>query len=234
MFDLKVKYPEFYRFYGRRIAKKLSHQSKRHIETYFDNHSFDEEIVNCFNKKKFINTDQVYKKTILEIGFGNGEFLVNNSERNKDILYIGCEVYLNGFSNVLNYIYKNNVKNIRICSVNFIFLISVLRDLSLEKVYFINPDPWPKARHHKRRIVNVENLNLLTSKIKKNCSIIITTDSKEYYEYIISIINDPNLSIKKMKYTELNNSDSLYGISAYQRKAINRNDKIYKIELFNQ
>ena len=230
MLDLKIKYPDFYRFYGRRIAKKLSNNSIQDINNYFNSNSFDEEIINCFNKKKTIKTDNVFKKTIVEIGFGNGEFLINQAKENEDTLYIGCEVYLNGFSRVLKYKYNNNIENIKICSVNFIYLISVLENLSIDKFYFINPDPWPKVRHNKRRVINLSNLNLLASKIKINSSILITTDSKDYYENIISISHDQMLAFKEIKYEELNSSSLLYGISSYQRKAINRNDKVYKIE----
>ena len=122
MLDLKIKYPDFYRFYGRRIAKKLSNNSIQDINNYFNSNSFDEEIINCFNKKKKIKIDNFFKKIIVEIGFGTGEFLINQSKENKDILYIGCEVYLNGFSRVLKYKYNNNIDNIKICSVNFIYL----------------------------------------------------------------------------------------------------------------
>ena len=116
--------------------------------------------------------------------------------------------------------------------LNFIYLIQVLKDSSIDKVYFLNPDPWPKTRHNKRRVINIENLNLLVPKLKKKCSIIITTDSLDYYEYIISMSEDKNPIWDKIEYGELTNSDSLYGVSAYQRKAINKNNKIYKVEIF--
>ena len=70
----------------------------------------------------------------------------------------------------------------------------------------------------------------MASKIKKNSSVIVTTDSKDYYDYIISISHDQMLAFKEMKYEELDSSSLLYGISSYQRKAINRNDKVYKME----
>ena len=232
MLDLKTRYPDFYRFYGRRVAKKLSQQSIQSIENYFNNYSFDEEVIYCFNNKKSVDIDTRFKKIVLEVGFGNGEFLLEQSNQNKKTMFIGCEVYLNGFSKVLNRIYKNKINNIKICSINFIYLIQVLKDSSIDKVYFLNPDPWPKTRHNKRRVINIENLNLLVPKLKKKCSIIITTDSLDYYEYIISMSEDKNPIWDKIEYGELTNSDSLYGVSAYQRKAINKNNKIYKVEIF--
>ena len=102
MLDLKSKYPDFYRFYGRRVAKKLSQKSIESIDCYFKSSSFDEEVINSFNVKKFLKIDKKFQRIILEIGFGNGEFLIKQSNLNKDSLFIGCEVYLNGFSKVLN------------------------------------------------------------------------------------------------------------------------------------
>jgi tRNA G46 methylase TrmB len=72
----------------------------------------------------------------------------------------------------------------------------------------------------------------MASILKKNCSIVVTTDSLNYYEYIVSIFKNKDLIFCKMEHEELKITDPLYGISSYQRKAINRNSKIYKIEIF--
>ena len=232
MLDLKSKYPDFYRFYGRRVAKKLSDKSIESINCYFKNSSFDEEVINSFNERKSLKIDKKFRKISLEVGFGNGEFLIKQSNLNKDSLFIGCEVYLNGFSKVLNKINDRQINNIKICSINFIYLVQVLKNETIDQIYFINPDPWPKARHNKRRVINIENLNLMASKLKKNCSIVVTTDSLDYYEYIVSIFKNKDLFFHKMEHEELKTTDQLYGISSYQRKAINRNAKIYKVEIF--
>ena len=232
MLDLKSKYPDFYRFYGRRVAKKLSDKSIESINYYFKSSSFDEEVINSFNEKKSLKFDKKFQRITLEVGFGSGEFLIKQSNLNKDCLFIGCEVYLNGFSKVLNKINDRQINNIKICSINFIYLVQVLKNETIDQIYFINPDPWPKARHNKRRIINIENLNLLSSKLKKNCSIVVTTDSPDYYKYILSIFKNKGLISLKMEHEELKTTDKLYGISSYQRKAINRNEKIYKIEIF--
>ena len=232
MLDLKSKYPDFYRFYGRRVAKKLSNKSIESINYYFKSSSFDEEVINSFNKRQSLKIDKKYQRITLEVGFGNGEFLIKQSNLNKDSLFIGCEVYLNGFSKVLNKINDRQINNIKICSINFIYLIQVLKNETIDQIYFINPDPWPKARHNKRRVINIENLNLIASKLKKNCSIVVTTDSLDYYEYIVSILKNKDLIFRKIEHGELKTTDKLYGISSYQRKAINKNAKIYKVEIF--
>ena len=232
MLDLKSKYPDFYRFYGRRVAKKLSDKSIESINYYFKSSSFDEEVINSFNERQSLKIDKKFQRITLEVGFGNGEFLINQSNLNKDSLFIGCEVYLNGFSKVLNKINDRQINNIKICSINFIYLVQVLKNENIDQIYFINPDPWPKARHNKRRVINIENLNLMASKLKKNCSIVVTTDSLDYYEYIVSMFKNKDLIFRTMEHEELKTTDKLYGISTYQRKAINRKAKIYKVEIF--
>ena len=72
----------------------------------------------------------------------------------------------------------------------------------------------------------------MASKLKKNCSIVVTTDSLDYYEYIVSIFKNKDLFFHKMDHAELKTTDQLYGISSYQRKAINRNAKIYNCLLY--
>ena len=161
MLDLKSKYPDFYRFYGRRVAKKLSDKSIESINHYFKSSSFDEEVINSFNERQSLKIDKKFQRITLEVGFGNGEFLIKQSNLNKDSLFIGCEVYLNGFSKVLNKINDRQINNIKICSINFIYLVQILKNETIDQIYFINPDPWPKARHNKRRVINIENLNLM-------------------------------------------------------------------------
>ena len=72
----------------------------------------------------------------------------------------------------------------------------------------------------------------MASKLKNNCSIVVTTDSLDYYEYIVYILKNKDLIFRKMEHKELKTNDKLYGISSYQRKAINKNAKIYKVEIF--
>ena len=233
MIDLKNQYHDFYKFYGRRISKKLSSNTLEIIENYFSSNSFDHEVIKCFNNKKFLYFDSEYKKICLEIGFGNGDFLLSNAASSNDTLFIGSEVYLNGFSKILKYLNTNDIKNIKICNINFIFLVKVLNYYSIDLIYFINPDPWPKLRHQKRRIINLDNLNLIKTILKKDGKIIITTDSRDYYDFIFNLSKDKKFKFHKSNFGILQNDNKLYGISNYQRKAIVKKHKLYYIEFFN-
>ena len=152
--------------------------------------------------------------------------------KNPNALIVASEVYLSGIGSLLNNIARNSLTNIKIFDEDVRELLVTLPNKIFDEIYIICPDPWPKARHNKRRVINIENLNLMASKLKKNCSIVVTTDSLDYYEYIVSIFKNKDLFFHKMEHEELKTTDQLYGISSYQRKAINRNAKIYKVEIF--
>ena len=105
---------------------------------------------------------------------------------------------------------------------------------SLDKIFIINPDPWNKRRHKKRRLMTFEIIKLLKKVTKSKNSIYMTTDSKSYLK------DTENLLIKHKKLfgdynlRALSEHDDLYGISRYQRKAIEKGRKIYLLTIWNK
>ena len=234
MFDLYNSFPEFYQFYGRRISKKISASNVDLIKNKFEEYSIDNNVITLLNKKDYklnlsINND--FKKIVIEVGFGNGDYLISNAKKNPNVLYIGSEVYINGIARVLKYISKHNLKNIKLCGINFLYLLTSLQPNTIDEIYVINPDPWPKKRHNKRRLLNCNNLSSMNKLLKKEGKIFISTDSKDYFNEIKSAINKKK-QFDKVIFTCMSNSDVMYGISNYQRKAISKNKDIYKIEIF--
>ena len=235
MFDLNNSFPEFYQFHGRRISKKISSSNIDLIKNKFEEYSIDNEVIRLLNKKNYklnlsINND--FKKIIIEVGFGNGDYLINNAKENPNYLYIGSEVYINGIARVLKYISKYNINNIKLCGINFLYLLKSLKPKTIDEIYVINPDPWPKKRHNKRRLLNCNNLLSMNKLLKKEGKIFISTDSKDYYDEIKLAINKEN-QFDKVICGCMSSSDIMYGISNYQRKAISKNKDIYKIEIFH-
>ncbi len=234
MFDLNHKFPEFYQFHGRRISKKISESNINLINNKFKKYSIDNDVINLLIKEDYklnlsINND--FKKIIIEVGFGNGDYLINNAKENPNCLYIGSEVYINGIARVLKYILKYNLENIKLCGINFLYLLKSLKPKTIDEIYVINPDPWPKKRHNKRRLLNSNNLLSMNTLLKKEGKIFISTDSKDYFDEIKLAINKENY-FDEVIYACMSDSDIMYGISNYQRKAISKNKDIYKIEIF--
>jgi len=114
----------------------------------------------------------------LEIGFGNGEFLSHMSQNHTDINFIGCEPFVNGVAALLASL-DNSVDNLKIWNDDARVLIDAIPDTSIERVYLLNPDPWPKTRHHKRRYVQNQTLDELARVLKPGGDFIMSTDVME-------------------------------------------------------
>ena len=116
----------------------------------------------------------------LEIGFGGGEHLVHQCALNPDRGIIGCEPYINGVAMLLGKIRAAKVDNLRIYPWDVRDLFDVLPDACLDKAFLLYPDPWPKARHHRRRFVTPQYLHPLARAMKPGAIFRVATDIPDY------------------------------------------------------
>ena len=116
----------------------------------------------------------------LEVGFGGGEHLVHQAANNPDIGIIGAEPYINGVAMLLGKVRDAGVDNLRIHPGDARDLFDVLPARSLSKAFLLYPDPWPKARHHRRRFVTPEHLEPLAEKLKPGAEFRVATDISDY------------------------------------------------------
>ena len=123
-----------------------------------------------------------HEKVILEIGFGNGDNTTFLASQNPNALIIAAEVYLSGIGSLLASISEHSFTNIKIFDKDVRELLLQVDQEIFHEVYIICPDPWPKARHHKRRLVQHEFLKLLAKVLKKNGTVYISTDWENYAE----------------------------------------------------
>lgn len=151
-------------------------------------------------------TDEIgTKPMILEIGFGNGEHLCDLAKNNPKSIIIGAEPFMNGVAALLSAITNesDNVlldeyKNIRVHpdDVRLLLKDDYFKNIKFEQIWVLHPDPWPKAKHEKRRLLNHDFLNLLSKYLSTNGQIIIGTDHWGYYDWIIEQLKETNLKIK--------------------------------------
>ena len=121
----------------------------------------------------------------LEIGFGGGEHLAHIAQLHPDITMLGCEPYVNGIAGLLEHISEQELSNIRIFTDDARLLIDKLPDASLSRVFILYPDPWPKARHNKRRLVNTELLDMLARVMKPGAELRLATDHADYATWML-------------------------------------------------
>jgi tRNA (guanine-N7-)-methyltransferase len=125
----------------------------------------------------------------LEIGFGSGEHLADQAQAHPDTGFVGCEPFLNGVVGALQHIDARGIPNIRLHMGDALEVLERLPDASLERVYLLHPDPWPKARHAKRRFVNAGPLDLIAAKLKPGCEFRLGTDDPTYCRWATMIMN---------------------------------------------
>lgn len=125
----------------------------------------------------------------LEIGFGGGEHLAAQAAVRPEHGFIGCEPFLNGVVSALQHIQDGGLDNIRLHMGDAIDVLNRLPDASLNRVYLLHPDPWPKARHAKRRFMNKGPVDLIAAKLKPGGEFRFGTDHPIYVCHAMMIMN---------------------------------------------
>jgi tRNA (guanine-N7-)-methyltransferase len=128
------------------------------------------------------------EKLIVEIGYGGGEHLALEAGRHKTTGYIGCEVFTGGIGKMVQAINAGGLDNIRLYTDDALKLLMALPDASLDEVYLLYPDPWPKTRHHKRRFVSPTTLKELARVIRPGGQFHFATDIEDYANWTLAHI----------------------------------------------
>ena len=121
----------------------------------------------------------------LEVGFGAGEHLVWQAEHHPDVGLIGCEPYMNGVAKCLAQVERAAVTNVRLFTDDARLVMAALPERSLARVFVLFPDPWPKTRHHKRRLVQRATLDVLARLMKAGAELRLATDDPSYLPWMV-------------------------------------------------
>jgi tRNA (guanine-N7-)-methyltransferase len=124
-----------------------------------------------------------------EIGFGSGEHLAYRADLLPDHGFIGAEPFLNGVVGALQHVRDKHLANVRLHMGDALEVMERLPDASLRFVYLLHPDPWPKARHAKRRMVNHGPLDILAAKLRPGGEFRLGTDDPTYCRWSMMIMN---------------------------------------------
>ncbi|AIL65983.1 tRNA (guanine-N(7)-)-methyltransferase [Rickettsiales bacterium Ac37b] len=154
--------------FGRRRGRKLCSIKNNLITSLLDDLKIN-------NMEDIFGLNSTYQEIYIEIGFGTGEFITTQAINNPNIAFIGCEPFINGTANLLKLIKEHNINNIRIWPDDARLLLEQLPSSIIHKIFILFPDPWPKSKHHKRRLINEQFLLLLHHVLKENASILLAT-----------------------------------------------------------
>ncbi|MDA0781122.1 MAG: tRNA (guanosine(46)-N7)-methyltransferase TrmB [Rickettsiales bacterium] len=190
---------ELMRSFGRVQGRKLGREQQWFVDNILPEVSVS--VDNEINLPSIFSNQ--YKEFCIEIGFGKGEHLVGYAKNNPQIGFIGCEPFINGVARLLKYIHEEKTQNIKVLHGDARLLLEKLGAGSVDKIFVLFPDPWPKVRHHKKRIINQDMLGLISGVLKKDGILEVATDHVEYGQWIfehleafeglkkISVSNDP-------------------------------------------
>ena len=178
-------------FHGRRHGKALRPTQKRHVEELLPRLAVPGVDPLEHPVREPIDPAALFggpREVWLEVGTGGGEHIADRALAHPEIGLIGCEPYINGVAMLLGRIDRAGIGNIRIHPGDARDLIDLLPDGSLGRVYVLYPDPWPKARHHKRRFISQENLIALARVMTPGAELRLATDIAEYVEHALEAL----------------------------------------------
>ncbi len=123
-----------------------------------------------------------------EIGFGSGEHLASRAAMLPDHGFIGAEPFLNGVATALGHVRDQHLANVRLWRGDALEILQRIPDGALSFLYLLHPDPWPKARHAKRRMVNDRPVDLFAAKLKPGAEFRLATDDPTYLTWALMVM----------------------------------------------
>ena len=149
-------------------------------------------------ENKLTNFSDLFKnknsELILEIGFGTGTSTAEIAKSNLNKNYIAIEVHSPGVGNLLKLIKEKEIPNLKIIQHDAVEVLnSMIKNESFDGIHIFFPDPWPKKKHHKRRLIQSNLLKLIAQKIKKSGYLHIATDWEDYALWIIDLLDKEEL-----------------------------------------
>jgi tRNA (guanine-N7-)-methyltransferase len=165
----------------------------------------------------------------IEIGCGRGMFIINSARENPAVNYLGIEKSASFFRILRERVIKSSLENIRLIKGEAGYLLKkFVPENSVSAIHIYFPDPWPKKKHRKRRLINNGFLASVASALKKHGSLFIATDFQDYFEEIVAAAR-ACVAIEELSCRDLSaeTRDPNAALTAYERKYLTQGRTIY-------
>jgi tRNA (guanine-N7-)-methyltransferase len=192
------------RSFGRIKSRKLSDHKNFLLENFMPKYELSEQIPKQVQDDDVENSELDHKhkvrhselvsgsistKNFLEIGFGFGDFTFEKAKQNPNISFFGSEPHINGVINLLSKLEMEPLPNLKVSREDVRLLLVKFPEKFFDQVYILFPDPWPKSKHFKRRLINTEFLDtVLSPRMKTGSKLTIATDHDSYKIWILAEI----------------------------------------------
>lgn len=212
--DNKKNIRSFGRINGRGVLKNHEDFLNEKLPKYSINLDSEKQI----NINDLFNNDN---KNYFEIGCGYGESIAERAKNMPNINFIACETYTKGIINLIELIEKYNLKNIKIFNGDARLLLENIEDNNIDMLFLLFPDPWPKKKQNKRRIVSDDFLQLISQKMKNNAIFFFASDINSYLEWTLEKVdNNHNFTRHFNTLDDCKNQPEWWVVTKYQQKAI--------------
>jgi tRNA (guanine-N7-)-methyltransferase len=205
--------------YGRRRGRRLRPGQRERLAAALGTVQFELPESSQFDPGTLF--PQPYSDYWLEIGFGAGEHLAEQAAQHGETGFLGCEVYENGVVRLLGEIERLSLANVRVFTDDARLLLRALPDHSLGRVFILFPDPWPKLRHHKRRMVAPQTLDQLARTMRPGAELRLATDDVGYLRAMLEWVPmHPEFHWLAKSATDWRRRTEDWPQTRYERKAI--------------
>ena len=207
-------------FYGRRKGRALRTHKKNLISDFLPQLCVDLNTDVLSHPREFFNdTSFILTDYALDIGFGSGDHTIACASQLPHTGFIGSEVFINSIATLIENIQHLSIKNIRIYPDMIQNLIPHLQDQCIHYVYILFPDPWPKKKHCKRRLVDVDFLQCLIRIMVKGGLIYFASDDAHYIDHMVQSIEQ--IPLLKIIHHDTVRPEYWQGVTTrYEQKAL--------------
>ena len=214
------------RLYGRRTGHKLRIGQAALIEDLYPQVEVPES--GALTATRLFGDD---RQLHFEIGFGSGEHLAGQAVAQPEQGFIGCEPFINGVVGALLHVDEQKITNIRLHMGDALQVLARLPDASLTRVYLLHPDPWPKMRHAKRRMMNPGPLAMIAAKLKRGGQFRFGTDHPIHVQWAMMQMNQrPEFAWQVRDCRDFQKRSADWPETRYERKARRLGHEVWYFE----